>query len=262
MRRRLAGIVLFGALAAAAACGEPISSATPVPLGLLSVLTRSNADGQYVARPEAAFVYTTAGAPGDSRSTLDTCLLGVYDPSLQSPEQLDAGDSIVFTAGSETTILRPDNSFGIIRYIANPLEQPLVPGTSVSFTIPGALGGFPEGEIGSATPPAISSLTPRPAIPSSTDPLILNWEPVGDDSSRFEVLMLYASPGALDYDTQIVCDWRDDGSGTIRPEFLTGWAVSELRRVEVTRYRTRLEMIGDALLFLLTTFDTVPPIAP
>jgi hypothetical protein len=74
--------------------------------------------------------------------------------------------------------------------------------------------------------------------------------------------MLYASPGALDYDTQVVCEWRDDGSGTIRPEFLTGWAVSELRRVEVTRYRTRLEMIGDALLFLLTTFDTVPPIAP
>jgi hypothetical protein len=124
MRRRLAGIILFGALAAAAACGEPTDPATPTPLGLLSVLTRSNADGQYVARPEGAFVYTTSGSPGDSRSTLDTCLLAEYDPILQSPEQLDAGDSIIFTAGSGTTLLRPDNSFGIIRYIANPLIQP------------------------------------------------------------------------------------------------------------------------------------------
>lgn len=253
---------MLGLLAATAACSEPTSTPPPTPLGLLSVLTRSNADGQYVARPEAAFVYTTAGAPGDSRSTLDSCVVGDYDPTLRSPEQLDAGDSLVFTAGSVATILRPDNSFGIIRYIASPLEQPLAPGTVVSFTIPGAADGFPESEIGSVTPPAITTLTPIPAIPSSTDPLTVNWEPVGDDSSRFEVLLLYAMPGSLDYDQQIVCDWRDDGSGTIRPELLTGWAQSELRRAEVTRYRTRLKEIGDALLFLLTTFDTVPPLGP
>jgi len=257
---RSAGFVLAGALAAAG-CGEPTSTTPPIPIGLLSVLTRSNADGQYIAQPEAAFVYTTAGAPGDSRSTLDTCVVGVYDPTLRSPEQLDGGDSIVFTAGSATTVLRPDNSFGIIRYIANPLAQPLAPGTAVSFTIPGAAGGFPAGQISSVTPPAITTLSPIPAIPSSTDPLMVSWEPVGDDSSRFEVLLLYAEPGSQDLNRQVVCDWRDDGGGTIRAELLAGWTQSEMRRAEVTRYRTRLVEIGDALLFLLTTFDTVPELA-
>jgi hypothetical protein len=97
-------------------------------------------------------------------------------------------------------------------------------------------------------------------VPSATDPLTLQWEPVGDDSSRFEVLLLYATAGSLNFNEQVVCDWRDDGSGTIRPELLSSWRESEFKRAEVTRYRTQREMIDDAVLFLLTTFDTLLPI--
>jgi hypothetical protein len=252
-------MLLGGALGAGVACSEPTFSTPPAPTGLLSVSTRS-ADGAYVARPEATFVYSAAAPPGDSRSTLDTCQLADYDPRLRTPEQLDAGDSIVFTAAADTAILRPDNRFGFIVYAADPEERPFVPGTAVSFRIPGAAGGFPAAEIASLTPPALSTLTPIPGLPQPTQPLTLTWEPVGDDSSRFEVILLYAEPGSLDYNKQLVCDWRDDGGGTIRAELLSGWATSEVQRAEVTRYRTQSQQIGEAVLYLLTTFDTVPPV--
>jgi len=246
--------------ATAVGCGDPTFSTPTVPTGLLTVLSRS-VDGKYVARPEAAFVYSADGPSGDSRSTVDTCQVGDYDPRIRTPEQLDAGDSIVFIAGTDTTILRPANRFGITVYAADPQDVDFVPGTAVSFAIPGG-GGFPAAEISSLTPPVLSALTPIPGQPSLTEPLTLTWGPVGDDSSRVEVILLYAAQGSLDFDQQVICDWRDDGSGTVRPELLGGWAVSEIRRIEVTRYRTQRHVLGDAVLYLLTTFDSVPPVAP
>lgn len=262
MRRPSAGLLLASVLGAAAVtCGDPTGATPTIPLGLVSASIRS-AEGSYVVRPEAAFVNATVAPSSDSRSTLDSCLLGAYDPTQRLPEHLDAGDSLVFTAGLETTILRPNNSFGVIRYVADPPEQAFVPGTAVSFTIPGAAGGFPAATISSLTPLALTALTPIPGSPSTTEPTTLAWEPVGDDSSRVEVLLLYAGPGSLDYDQQIVCDWRDDGSGTIRPELLSGWIQSQAQRAEVTRYRTQRTEIGDAVLYLLATFDTTPPVVP
>jgi len=254
-------MLLAGVLGAAAACSESTFSTETVPTGLLSVFTRS-AGGQYVVRPEAAFLYSAAPPSGDSRSTVDTCQVGDYDPRLRTPEQLDAGDSIVFTAGTDTAILRPVNRFGAVVYAANPEQRAFVPGTAVSFSITGAAGGFPAAEIASLTPPALSTLTPIPRVPSSATPLTLTWEPVGDDSSRFEVVLLYAAPGSLDFDQQVVCDWRDDGAGTIRPELLSGWIESEVKLAEVTRYRTQRQQIGEAILYLLATFDSVPPLVP
>lgn len=245
-----------------AGCGDPISTAT-VPTGVLSLFTRSES-GTHVARPQAVFALAGTAPTGDSRSTVDTCQLGDFFPPGAIPglEQLDAGDSIVFTAAADTRILRPANQFGIVVYLAEPAELDFVPGTAVSFSIPGAPAGFPAAEISSLTPPALTSLTPISTRPSLADTLTVTWEPAGDDSSRFEVLLLYATPGAADFDQQLVCDWRDDGTASIQPELLGGWAASEVQRIEVTRYRTQRQLIGDAVLFLLATFDTVPSVAP
>lgn len=262
MRRRCAGLLATGLVAAASlTCREPVEPVGSIQLGLVSAFVAS-ASGEYVVRPEAAFVLATAAPSADSRSTLDTCLLGPYDPSFSAPEQVSAGDSIIFTGGATTAILRPVSNPVYTRYLANPPELAFVPGAEVRFTIPGAAGGFPASTIAALTPDALTTLTPIPNLPSETDPLTLEWEPVGDDSSRVEVLFLYATAGSLTVNQQVVCDWRDDGSGTIRPELLSSWRESETKRAEVTRYRTRQATVGDAVLFLLTTFDTVPPVVP
>jgi hypothetical protein len=257
---RLAGLV---AVTVAAGCGEASFSVPPVPVGVLTLFTRS-VDGSYVARPRGLFAEAGSAPTGDSRSPVDTCDVGDYVPESTIPglTRLDAGDSLVFVAGADTTILRPVNEFGVEVYLADPADVAFVPGTPVRFLIPGAGGGFPGTEIASATPAEITSVSPIPTQPSLSEALNLTWQPAGDDSSRFEVLMLYATPGAQNFDQQVVCDWRDDGTGTIRPELLSGWAASELQRIEIARYRTERRLIGDAVLYLLATFDTLVPVAP
>lgn len=77
-----------------------------------------------------------------------------------------------------------------------------------------------------------------------------------------ELWLQYATEGSGQLNEQILCEWRDDGGGVIRAERLTGWVGSGLRRIEVARYRTRTEFLGASVLFLLATFDSVPPVAP
>lgn len=241
-------------------CRDATFSTSTIPTGILTVLGRSEA-GHYVVRPEAAFAFAGTAPSGDSRSTLDTCQAGEFGPQGGGfPEQLDAGDSILFVLGSDTTVLRPTDHGGLIVYGSDPQDLEFVPGDAISFTIPGADGGFPAATISSRTAPVLTSLTPIPAQPSLDQSLTLTWEPVGDDSSRFELQLLYATPGAQDFDQRVVCGWRDDGTGTIRSELLAGWITSEVHRIEVTRYRTRLLTLGDTVVYLLATFDTVPPV--
>ncbi|MGH2348681.1 MAG: hypothetical protein ACRDFT_04345 [bacterium] len=259
----IARVVLGVLSVAAAGCGETTFSIPTVPTGVLTLFGRS-VDGSYVARPEGLFAQASRAPAADSRSTVDTCQLGDYVPQSTniSIVQMEAGDSIVFSAGPDTAVLRPVRRFGITVYVAEPPDVAVVPGTEVSFTVSGAAGGFPAMAISSLTPAALTAITPISSRPPLDQPLPVAWEPVGDDSSRIEVLLIYATQGAIAFDEQVVCDWRDDGAGVIRPELLGGWVGSELQRIEVSRYRTQRREMGDTVLFLLATFDTVPPVAP
>lgn len=264
MRLVRAPLALASALCAASTgCNEATFSTPTVPTGILTLFART-ADGAYVARPQGLFAQAGSPPAVESRSTVDTCDVGDYVPESTIPGlvQLDAGDSLLFATGGDTIVLRPVNRFGVLVYAADPADVSFAPGSTVTFTVPGAAGGFPATELASLTPAAVTSLSPISSRPPLTEALTVTWEPVGDDSSRFEVLLLYATPGAQRFDQQVVCDWRDDGSGTIRPELLGGWVASELQRIEISRYRTQRRTIGDALLFLLATFDTVPSVAP
>jgi hypothetical protein len=104
------------------------------------------------------------------------------------------------------------------------------------------------------------ALSPIPASPPTDQPLAVSWTPVGDAGSRFEISLQYALEGSAQPDQHILCAWRDDGAGEVRGELLTGWANSDLRRIAVTRYRTERLEIGERVLFLLATFDSVPPV--
>ncbi|HXF94653.1 MAG TPA: hypothetical protein VNI61_00995 [Gemmatimonadales bacterium] len=232
-------------------------------MGVLTLFARS-VEGSYVARPEGLFALAGRPPVGDSRSTGDTCQVGDFVPQSTNVSviHVDAGDSILFVAGPTTAVLRPIRRFGVTIYAANPPDVPIVPGSEVTFSLAGAPRGFPATTISSLTAPALQALSPIPARPPTDQPLSVTWEPVGDDSSRVEVLLIYARQGSTAFNEQVVCDWRDDGNGTIRPELLGAWALSELQRVEVSRYRTQRREMGDTVLFLLATFDTVPPVVP
>ena len=245
------------------ACGEATIPSAAVPVGVVTLFARSG-DSGYVARPEGLFALASGPPTVDSRSTVDTCQVADYVPQSTSISvvQVDAGDSLVFAVGAATTLLRPIKRFGITVYAAQPAEIGFEPGAEVSFTVPGAGGGFPAMTISSLTAAALTSLTPVSTRPPTDQPLEFTWSPAGDDSSKLELLLIYARQGTTEFNEQVVCDWRDDGTGVIRAQHLGGWSLSEVQRIEVSRYRTQRQEVGDTVLVLLATFDTVPPVAP
>ena len=256
-------VLLAGALGfAALACwGEPeIPGDTPT--GLLTVFGKS-VDGGYVVQPEGVFVLAPNRPAADSRWAPDSCAAGAYEPQvIGSVPDLNAGDSILVTFGAVTAVMRPVNRFGFNQYVLAHDTMSYTPGTTVRFVIPGASGDFPAATVSSVMPLALTSISPIPAQPATTEPLVVTWQPAGDGSTTFELLLLYSLEGATDFNQQVICSWRDDGAGAIPGELLQGWALSEFqRRIEATRYRTERQLIGDHVLFLLATFDTVPRVA-
>ncbi|MBI2537987.1 MAG: hypothetical protein HYW06_13710, partial [Gemmatimonadetes bacterium] len=90
----------------------------------------------------------------------------------------------------------------------------------------------------------------------------VTWAPVGDDSSRFEIALLFATENSTVLNRHVLCSWRDDGSGQIAGNLLVEWAVATLKRIEISRYRTVQRDLADGVLYFIATFDTVPPVAP
>jgi hypothetical protein len=255
-------VPVAAAVTVIAACGNILEELPKTQTGVVNVFVRSVA-GQYVARPEAVFVLSTDAPTAESRATADTCRIGEVLTTRTLPSGLaflDAGDSIALDVEGTTVYLRPVTNLGYTSYVLATADVSFTPGAGVSFAIPGATDGFPAATISSLTPPALETLSPIPAIPPLDQPLAVTWTPVGDDSSRFEIALQYAVEDATLPNRQILCEWRDDGGGTVPPELLAEWVTSVVRRVEVTRYRTRREVVGEAVLLLLATFDSVPPV--
>jgi hypothetical protein len=251
---------LAAALAAAAGCSDSFELPQSIPTGILTVVARSEG-GQYVLTPEGVFLESTGMLTADSRSTVDTCQVGDLPTGGTAPnlDHLDAGDSIAFDLEGVTRYMKPVEQFGIITYVLSDPDVEFAPGDAFSFDLEGG-PGFPAATIGSALAPVLTTLTPIPASPPTDQPLVVSWTPVGDAGSRLEISLQYALEGSVQPDEHILCAWRDDGAGEIRGELLTGWAASGLRRIAVTRYRTERLEIGERVLFLLVTFDSVPPV--
>lgn len=251
---------LAAAPAMTAGCSDSIELPESIPTGILTVEARSEG-GVYVLTPEGVFLESTGILTADSRSTVDTCQVGDLPTGGTVPnlDHLDAGDSIAFDLEGVTRYMKPVEQFGIITYVLNDPDVEFVPGDAFSFDLEGG-PGFPAATIGSALPPILTTLTPIPASPPTDQPLVVSWTPVGDAGSRFEISLQYALEGSVQLDQHILCAWRDDGAGEVRGELLTGWANSDMRRIAVTRFRTERLDIGERVLFLLATFDSVPAV--
>lgn len=257
---RIGAALAVAALAVTGCVSNPLDAPTSIPTGVLSVSARSAGD-QYVLTPQAVFVASSSVILVDSRSTVDTCRVAELPTPDASPnaDYLDAGDSIGFDLAGTTRYLKPMDQSGVITYALGVPDVPFMPDDEFTFDIPGG-SGFPAATISSSLAPVLTTLSPIPASPPTDQPLTVSWAPVGDAASRFEISLQYASVFATELDVHVLCAWRDDGAGVIRGDLLAEWAVSNLRRVAVARYRTERMQIGQRDLFLLARFDSVPEV--
>ncbi|MEY4007523.1 MAG: hypothetical protein RLZZ467_550 [Gemmatimonadota bacterium] len=211
--------------------------------GVVSVVTYQDDLAGTVMAPEATFYDRT-----DLRITppaADSCNFAAYTPTQNvntNSFTLGAGDYLLSTIGARTDTLRP-YFVGNLAIYRPPTGRtiPFTPGDTFSLVVPGAEDGFPAITSNIRTAEAFTHAPVEP--PAEGQPLQLSWTAAPQPGSLMTFSLRYANAFSLDGtpNEQVFCGFTDDGSGTIRPEFLEFWrnAPATSRSVRVIRLRVK-----------------------
>ncbi len=196
---------------------------------------------------------------------LETCAGYVYSPTprtLASFPTLDAGDRLITQVSGRQDTLFKSTGLAIETYQLSSVNSvPHTPGDTLTLTIPGAVTGFPPQTVRVRTsePFVLNPVNPS----ASEDPITVTWTPAPAPGSTMLVSLRYNALGTTDVpDTEIRCDFADDGSGTIIVPYSSAWsaAAAASRSVVAQRVRyTRVEMDSRTKVILLSVFDQPTP---
>lgn len=259
MRLRLAPLAAL--VLATGACIDPLE-APDGRFGTVNVRTVGNGVDSYALVPEAAFY-------GETNTTIgsfvgDTCVIAAYSATQQGSfaQSLNAGDQVILNISGRTDSLRPIANSSIRYYTlgANGVI-PFIPGDTLRVTVPGATPGYPAAtaQLRTAEP-----FTHDPiGVPEANQDITVTWTPAPAPGSQMTVSLRYAnsfSPGPLN--EQAFCSFTDDGSGTIRADFLNGWrtALNDSRETRLNRLRTTEVLVDPRTrLAVISTFGRPLP---
>jgi hypothetical protein len=227
----------------------------PVQVAILSVPTELTESG-YVTSPSAFFIEGTGLALSSTEVGQEGCIDQPIRTSGNAAfDYLDAGESITARFGGPDATLARSVVAGRTTYnLADGLEMPFTPGAIISFTIPGAAGGFPARSVAGRTAEAFtaSAIT----LPGSlTEDLALTWTPVPNaPGSAMFYSIRYSSTGSTQ-DREIACVFRDDGTGVIGSNVLTNFRAGSNRSGMAQRARITVNRSGQVITHLTSTFE-------
>jgi hypothetical protein len=197
---------------------------------------------------------------------LETCAGYFYDASPSAPAVFPAADAgaRLFTqvSGREDTLFK-QISPGFETYeLTSVGSVPHTPGDTLTVNIPGTVTEFPPQTVRVRTAePFVLDAIPSPA---SGDPMNLTWTAAPAPGSAMFISLRYNSTGTSDDpDTQILCAFTDDGSGTVDAGYTSAWIASSptSRSVASQRLRhTRVDIDTRTKVFLLSVFDLPTPV--
>ena len=267
MLRRSNPILVLGMIAVVAACndltGSGSSSGTPVGVALLNARTKGSG---YTTSPKVNFYSVGSATFSFSTITSDTCILAAYDSTAtqtNTNQQLGAGSFMLAAISGDTDSLYKAPS-GDQTYLSRHASgMPFNPGDSIWFNIAGDVAGFPAMVVRGKTAEPFSIT--RPVIPPANTPMIVNWTPATDNNAAMYVSLIFNRGGGTALNTQIFCDFHDDGQGTVQTSVANQLSSSAVPFVlKAQRVRTNLG-IGTTLisyLNVISTFEVPTPVSP
>jgi len=269
MLRRSSPLLVLGLITVVAACndltGLPGATGTPIGIALMNARTRG---AGYTTYPRVTF-YTVGNATFSfSNINSDTCVAGAYDSTAvaaNDAQQIGAGAFMIAAVSADTDSLYKPTAGTIKTYTSNHASgMPFNPGDSVFFNIAGDAAGFPRMQAMART--AEPFTIARPVIPPSGQAMLVNWTPATDNNAAMYLSLLYNRGGGTALNTQIFCDFHDDGQGTVQANLLADLASSAVPFVlHAQRVRTALVLSPTSLtgyLNVISTFEVPTPISP
>jgi len=255
MRLRAPLLVIVAVFASACIAGLETPNGR---FGTIAVPAFDNGGGTYVMSPQAAFYGSTdlTYVPFSN----DTCILAAYSASTSVSTglvTLDAGDFLITQVSSRIDSLAP--VAGIAFRVYEPLRPngiPFIPGDTLSITVPGAVGGFPQSAISVRTAEPFTHDTI--IVPAENADLPLVWTGATVPGSLMSFSLRYRNAvSSSEMNEQVFCSFADDGSATIPAAFLTGWrdALGDVRATRVVRSRWKEVVLdGRTRLSIVSSF--------
>jgi hypothetical protein len=272
MLRRSSSLLVLGLIAFVAACDTLTGAgSTGTPVGIVLMNARTKGSG-YTTYPKVNLYSVGSATFSFSTVNSDTCMVGVYDTTVTSTNtsvQIGGGAFLIAAFPGDTDSLYKAAT-GDQTYHPTALSGlPFNPGDSVFFNIAGDQAGYPP-MLGSARTAEPFTLF-TPSIPPTGQPMLVNWTAATDNNAAMYIALLYNTPAnnsahGSGLNTQIFCDFHDDGQGTVQAYLLPALASSPVPWViHGQRLRTNLlvnQVTTTAYLNIISTFEVPTPVSP
>lgn len=271
MLRRSSAILVLAFVALVVAC-DPYSAqqAQATPVGVVIMNARTTNTG-YTTYPTINFFAVGQATFSFSTVNSDSCVVGAYSATptaaVNNAKRIGAGAYLITALSGDTDSLYKATTSDQTYAPAALAGLTFTPGDSINFRIAGDAAGFPPltGSGRTAEPFTITT----PTIPPLGQPMIINWTPATDDNAAMYVSLIYNSnafPG-LGANTQIFCDFHDDGQGTVQASLIPALNSSDIPFTMIAqRVRTALLVtspnVANAYMNLVSTFEVPTPVSP
>ncbi len=238
------------------ACKSLDSIPSSVPLGFVTV-QMGDAPSVHRTSPSAYFVDATNVKIPNSGTSADTCAEIGYPGSQNiSPlSQIDAGTPVILATTLDTAQLTPTaadlNGYIFYRMPAGDSIR-IVPGSTNRVTIPGATKAFHAFNFTFVNADSLK-IQPLQASPDSIHELPVTWNPQAGASV---VLQLEFGNSPTTINTQIFCQFTDNGSHAVQASYANAWRKAGARRVHAYRFLTTFSNDGTDEVVVVSTYGT------
>jgi hypothetical protein len=268
MLRRSSPLLVLGMIAVVASCdnlaGLSGSNGTPVAIVLMNARTRGTG---YTTYPKVNFYSVSSAQFSFSTVVSDTCVVGPYDTTAVGTNNatvIGAGAFLIAAVSGDTDSLYKATTSDATYHPSSTVGIPFNPGDSVWFNVAGDAAGFPAIQASARTAEPYTII--RPTIPPIGQPMIVQWTPATDNNAAMYLSLIYASGTSTTLNTQIFCDFHDDGQGTVQAYLLPALTSSSIPFVmKAQRLRTNLLLSSTSptgYMNIISTFDFPTPVSP
>ena len=258
MRKSLFAVaVLLPTMAACKSSFGDIPSS--IPLGVVTVAMSDAPSGVHNTSPSAYFVDAVNVSIPNSATSADTCAqLGYPGLGTLAPlSQIEAGTPVILATTTDTAQLTPQpadvNGYIMYRLPANDSIS-VTPGSTSRVTIPGASNGFNPFNLTFVNADSLG-LQPVNASPDSTGELTLHWNPQNGQRASVVVQLVYASGSGL-ADSQIFCQFSDNGSHAVEARLANLWRAGGAKHVHAYRFLTTITNDGTDQVDIVSQYST------
>jgi hypothetical protein len=267
LRRAIGLLSVAGTLLASSACDQLTSTSnggTPVMLVTLNARTKG---AGFTTSPVGNFYSVSSATFSSAGSANDSCSALAYDPNaVPTPVTATAiggGAFVAIQVSGNPDTLRKVSTTDLTYRLATTAGVSFTPGDTINFVIAGDVAGFPPATLQGRTAEPFT-LNPI-VVPPAGQAMTLTWTAASDANAAMLVSLRYNNGTGAGLNSQIFCDFKDGGTGTVPGALTTLWAASGMRDVFAQRLRTALVSIGGvttSYFNMISTFDVPTPVSP